>query len=312
MKAKKNVSAALDLWENIDTQMASLTSEQRSILNQMTDETLFGTKNDGNSPNQELLAQDFDDNSSAKSGQKSSKMKTTSNMSDSVKNGEKSVKLDTGRDFLDWLDRMETSIQIEKDSHFNVYHNQIQDLSQSIEVLVKEVDKGLELLEFLREQNSSASTKSNNLHSVCDELMTKMSAMNELKVEIEAKEKVFKDADKVVTQSNHTLNPESLCKLLNEIETCMTFFQDHPTFKDSAKYQVKCKAASSRILTFIKDYFRSSLERNESSEQSFDLFYGRLKMIAPKFYKIMDHLYGKTEDSPLKEDIGNFYHIIEF
>ena len=75
MKAKKNVSAALDLWENIDTQMASLTSEQRSILNQMTDETLFGTKNDGNSPNQELLAQDFDDNSSAKSGQKSSKMK---------------------------------------------------------------------------------------------------------------------------------------------------------------------------------------------------------------------------------------------
>ena len=310
MKAKKNVSAALDLWENIDTQMASLTSEQRSILNQMTEETLFGTKDgagNSGSPNQELLAQDFDDDSSAKSGQKSSKMKTTSNMSDSVKNGDsssKSVKLDTGRDFLDWLDRMETNIQIEKDSHFNVYHNQIQDLSRSIEVLVKEVDKGLELLEFLREQNSSASTKSNNLHSVCDELMTKMSAMNELKIEIEAKEKVFKDADKVVTQSNHTLNPESLCKLLNEIEICMKFFQDHPTYKDSAKYQVKCKAASSRILTFIKDYFRSSLERNEQSEQSFDLFYGRLKMIAPKFYKIMDHLYGKTEDSPLKEDIG--------
>ena len=132
------------------------------------------------------------------------------------------------------------------------------------------------------------------------------------KAEIEAKEKVFKDADKVVTQSNHTLNPESLCKLLNEIETCMTFFQDHPTYKDSAKYQVKCKAASSRILTFIKDYFRSSLERNESSEQSFDLFYGRLKMIAPKFYKIMDHLFGKTEDSPLKEDIGNFFTLWKF
>ena len=160
------------------------------------------------------------------------------------------------------------------------------------------------MLDFLQEQNSSASTRSNNLHSVCDDLMTKMSSMNELKNEIEAKEKVFKDADKVVTQSNHTLNPESLCKLLDEIESCLRFFQEHQSYKDSAKYQVKCKAASSKILTFIKDYFRSSLERNEQSDQSFDLFYGRLKMIAPKFYKIMEHLYNKTDDSPIKDDIG--------
>ena len=115
-----------------------------------------------------------------------------------------------------------------------------------------------------------------------------------------------KNADKVVAQSNHTLNPESLCKLLDEIESCLKFFQSHQNFKDSSKYQVKCQAASSRVLTFIKDYFRSSLERNgeQSENQSFDLFYGRLKMISPKFFKIMEHLFNKTDNSPIKEDIG--------
>lgn len=182
-----------------------------------------------------------------------------------------------------------------------------------------EVDKGLAMLDFLREQNLSASTRSNNLHSVCDDLMTKMSSMNEMKNEIEAKEKVFKNADKVVAQSNHTLNPESLCKLLDEIESCLKFFQSHQSFKDSSKYQVKCQAASSRVLTFIKDYFRSSLERNgeQSENQSFDLFYGRLKMISPKFFKIMEHLFNKSDNSPLKEDIGmnenlkNYYITLE-
>ena len=72
-------------------------------------------------------------------------------------------------------------------------------------------------------------------------------------------------------------------------------------------------------LTFIKDYFRSSLERNgeQSENQSFDLFYGRLKMISPKFFKIMEHLFNKTDNSPLKEDIGmnedlkNYYITLE-
>ena len=86
-----------------------------------------------------------------------------------------------------------------------------------LELFFLEVDKGLEMLDFLREQNLSASTRSNNLHSVCDDLMTKMSSMNEMKNEIEAKEKVFKNADKVVTQSNHTLNPESLCSIFYKV-----------------------------------------------------------------------------------------------
>ena len=86
----------------------------------------------------------------------------------------------------------------------------------------------------MKEQNSSASTKSNNLHSVCDDLMTKMSSLNELKSDIESKEALFKDADKIVAQTaNHLLNSENLTKLLDEIDVCLKFFRAHPTYKDS-------------------------------------------------------------------------------
>ena len=117
--------------------MASLSSNQRAILNQMTDENLFG--NGGKYLETDMAASIVDDTSSAKSGQKSSnKLKTTtSNLSDSLKYDSKPTKLDTGRDFLDWLDRMETNIQVEKDSHFNVYNEQINDLSQAINALLK-------------------------------------------------------------------------------------------------------------------------------------------------------------------------------
>ena len=132
MKSRKDISDALALWEDTKVQMASLTSNQRAILNQMTDENLYGNGNNT------LESNDItDDTSSAKSGQKSSKLKTASNLSDSIKTDSKLVKLDTGRDFLDWLDRMETNIQIEKDSHFNTYHEQINELSDSINVLLK-------------------------------------------------------------------------------------------------------------------------------------------------------------------------------
>ena len=64
--------------------------------------------------------------------------KLKSNKSDSVKTHDsKPVKLDTGRDFLDWLDRMETNIQVEKDSHFNVYQEQINELSDCVNSLLK-------------------------------------------------------------------------------------------------------------------------------------------------------------------------------
>ena len=40
-------------------------------------------------------------------------------------------------------------------------------------------------------------------------------------------------------------------------------------------------------------------------------------MISPKFFKIMEHLFNKTDNSPLKEDIGmnedlkNYYITLE-
>ena len=96
-------------------------------------------------------------------------------MSDSVKTEHaKLTKLDTGRDFLDWLDKMETGIQAKKNSHFTVYYERVCELSRSTDVLLEQVENNLQVLGYLKEQNSSASTKSNNLHSVCDDLMTKM------------------------------------------------------------------------------------------------------------------------------------------
>ena len=71
-------------------------------------------------------------------------------------------------------------------------------------------------------------------------------------------------------------------------------------YKDSAKYEVKCRAAASKILVYVKDSFRSALERSvdlhghsvsgDRESTSFDLFYGRLKIIAPRFHGIMLHL----------------------
>ena len=142
-KSRKDISAALALWEDTEAQMASLSSNQRAILNQMTDENLFGNGAGGANNTLEVEKDTFvnvDDgtaSSTAKSGgQKSSKLK--SNKSDSLKTHDsKPVKLDTGRDFLDWLDRMETNIQVEKDSHFNVYHDQINELSDCVQSLLK-------------------------------------------------------------------------------------------------------------------------------------------------------------------------------
>jgi hypothetical protein len=283
----------------------------------MNEESLFGIV-------ENVAENDIkDDTSSAKSGPSTTrsglqKVKTMSNMSDmSVKMSDSfkgAAKLDTGRDFLDWLVRMESNIQAEKNSHFNVYYDRICELSTSTKELQEQVDKGIEVLEFLRDQNSSASTKSNNLHNVCDELMTKMSSLNELKNEIEAKENVFKDADKSIAQSNHTLNPESLCKLLDAIDQCLRFFRAHTAYKDSGPYEIKCRAAASKVLVFVKDFFRSSLQRNvdmqqqssstspASADTSFDLFYGRLKMTAPRFQGLMSHLANCPHDSPLTEE----------
>ena len=137
-RSRKDISAALALWEDTEAQMASLSSNQRAILNQMTEENLFGNGAGGASleGEKDTFVNVDDTASSAKSGgQKSSKLK--SNLSDSVKTDSKPVKLDTGRDFLDWLDRMETNIQVEKDSHFNVYQEQINELSDCVNSLLK-------------------------------------------------------------------------------------------------------------------------------------------------------------------------------
>jgi len=312
MKSKADIVAALALWDDTTAQMASLTPKQRSILNNMTEENLFGSTI---SNPQELNMPEIDDKSSAKSGPQNSTNKLKSNMSDSVKTEAKLTKLDTGRDFLDWLDRMETGIQAQKNSHFTVYYERVCELSQSTDILLEQVENNLKVLGFLKEQNHSASTKSNNLHSVCDDLMTKMSTLNELKSDIEAKESLFKDADKIVAQTaNHLLNSETLTKLLDEIDVCLKFFRAHPTYKDSAKYEVKCRAAASKILVYVKDSFRSALERSvdlhghsvsgDRESTSFDLFYGRLKIIAPRFHGIMLHLSNAaiSPDSALKDD----------
>ena len=89
-KSRKDISAALALWEDTEAQMASLSSNQRAILNQMTDENLFGNGAGGANNTLEVEKDTFvnvDDgtaSSTAKSGgQKSSKLK--SNKSDSVK-----------------------------------------------------------------------------------------------------------------------------------------------------------------------------------------------------------------------------------
>jgi len=313
MKSKADIVSALALWDDTNAQMASLTPKQRSILNCMTEENLFGSTL---SNPQELNMPEIDDRSSAKSGPQNSTNKFKSNLSDSIKTEAKLTKLDTGRDFLDWLDRMETGIQAQKNSHFTVYYERVCELSHSTDLLLEQVENNLQVLGYLKEQNSSASTKSNNLHSVCDDLMTKMSSLNELKSDIESKEALFKDADKIVAQTaNHLLNSENLTKLLDEIDVCLKFFRAHPTYKDSSKYDVKCRAAASKILVYVKDSFRSALERNvdihsqsavgDRESTSFDLFYGRLKMIAPRFHGIMLHLSNGAvpiSKSALKED----------
>ena len=115
MKSKADIVSALALWDDTNAQMASLTPKQRSILNCMTEENLFGSTL---SNPQELNMPEIDDRSSAKSGPQNSTNKFKSNLSDSIKTDAKLTKLDTGRDFLDWLDRMETGIQAQKNSHF--------------------------------------------------------------------------------------------------------------------------------------------------------------------------------------------------
>ena len=69
MKSKADIVAALALWDDTNAQMASLTPKQRNILNNMTEENLFGSSH----PNpQELNTVEIDDRSSAKSGPQTS------------------------------------------------------------------------------------------------------------------------------------------------------------------------------------------------------------------------------------------------
>ena len=99
MMSKSEISQALALWEDTEAQLATLNGTQRSLINQLTEEVIFGEG-----------SKEIEDE---KSMTKSAKSKTKSNFSDSVKNSEasKNLKLDTGRDFLDYLDKMETQIQ---------------------------------------------------------------------------------------------------------------------------------------------------------------------------------------------------------
>ena len=288
MMSKSELSQALALWEDTEAQMAMLTGTQRSVITEMTDEVLF----------QKSSLEEIDtETKSSKAGGGG-----TSKKSDSVKNEHI---LNTGRDFLDYLDQMESEIQKEKNSHFSVYYNRVCDLDGQTRELQSQVDQSLEVLTFLKEQNLSASTKSNNLHSVCDELMTKMSKLNHLQSEIQAKECIFTDTDRL-QNVNPAINnnPESLCKMLDEIEECLQFFEKHPNYKDSPNYTIKCQAASSKILVYIKDFFKNSLDKNsvENESSNFDLFYGRLKMQSSRFFHIFQHLGNYPEKSPLKED----------
>ena len=294
MMSKTEISQALALWEDTEAQLATLNGAQRSLINQLSDEVLFGDGNSGN-------VKEIEDEKSA------TKSKTKSNFSDSMKNSEmsKNLKLDTGRDFLDYLDKMETQIQKEKNSHFSTYYDRVCDLDDQTDQLLNQVDQSLEILQFLKGQNSSAAEKSNNLHAVCDELMQKMSKLSQLSTEIEAKEAIFNKTEKLVN-SNVVMNPDSICGILDEIEECLIFFKTHSNYKESPNYVIKCQAASSKILVYIKDYFKNSLEKNiENSASNFDLFYGRLKMIAPRFHKIFSHLDSYSIESPLKEDFDS-------
>ena len=293
MMSKSELSQALALWEDTEAQMAMLTGTQRSVITEMTDEVLFCQKSD-----------EIDETKSSKAGGGTSKK--SDQKSDSVKNEHI---LNTGRDFLDYLDQMESEIQKEKNSHFSVYYNRVCDLDGQTGELLSQVNQSLEVLSFLKEQNLSASTKSNNLHSVCDELMTKMSKLNHLQSEIQSKECIFTETDRLQNVNLAMNNPESLCKILDEIEECLQFFQKHPNYKDSSNYQIKCQAASSKILVYIKDFFKNSLEKNVESESSnFDLFYGRLKLQSSRFFHIFQHLGNYSEKSPLKEDFEGTIH----
>lgn len=109
--------------------------------------------------------------------------------------------------------------------------------------------------------------------------MTKMSSLNELKNEIEAKENVFKDADKSIAQSNHTLNPESLCKLLDAIDQCLRFFRAHVRhlkkllFEGTFRQIIACVKTFFKLLPLVPDCASSILKiANQDFSCSFVFF----------------------------------------
>lgn len=286
-------ASLLSGWERTDHPLAQLSSSQRHNLNMMTRLT-SDTNNSSSSSNVLNVV----DEASATASQTTTTEDT--NCWDQPR------KVENGRHFLDWLDNVETMLRKSNDAHFRRCSLELGKAFETTQSLLDKVHNGLDVLASLGHQYVSASTKSNNLHEVCQHLMADRSNLAAISNQIRLRLNYFSEADRLQLNTSSVLN-ESFFKGLDTIDTCSTYMRQNGQFRESRAYLVKYQAALSKALASVRSHVRSVIElctvnTMTQGSSSFNNLYGKFRSQAQRVNPIIDHLNNRSEDCPLISD----------
>nr|CAG4647727.1 EOG090X02EM [Moina brachiata] len=310
---KKKVWENLAEWDSLENPLAPLTDEQLHsvhVLAKYCDPKLTGpTESDADLEplKDEETSEDLD-------------------CYTVLRNGKKVIA--TNRQFYSWYGELQWEMIREKDVSYRTYLKQLEHHAGDCKDLIEQIESTLDRLAKLNNQYSFVSNKTNSLHEACEQMLADQNKMSSLADELEHKLSYFLEYEKIQSQLSSptiSVHGDLFHSILNRLDKCIAYMQEHPQFKESSLYLTKYRITLNSALSLVRSWVLQALEQcvqqaREPDEgitasgdsYAYALLYGKFRMHAEKMKNLMSDIERRCDKGPEYEQLLSDCHMAYF
>ncbi|KAJ5071399.1 conserved oligomeric golgi complex component 3 [Anaeramoeba ignava] len=235
------------------------------------------------------------------------------------------------KSFFSWnLDFSEEQEEV-NDQDVNIHYDELNKQEAILDSILDDINIGMEKLVQLEKDHKIASTKTEKLHQLCQNLLHDQNLLTTFSKSIDDKLKYFNSYQPLLARfqsGNLNIFSKDFVSLIEDLDDSIQFFQANDTFLESNIYLIKFKQLQTRAFTMIKHQFiekiRITTEKitqslNEFSQlgetsimksSEISLFYANYKTFASSFKELFiqfDKRSNNIESSNIYNDCKNFF-----
>lgn len=220
-------------------------------------------------------------------------------------------KIETSQQFFKWFGAIEAEMEEEQESSFKQYHGLLTKYSKRCAEVLQEIESANRYLKTIEEQHLSASTKTNALHTACEQLVKEQTDLVSFNESINERLVYFTELDGLTQKMNSptlsVLNDQFI-PMLGRIDECINYVNQHQNYKEAPLYLARFQQCQNRAMSLVKIHVVNTLRaatknvsmqvqkaNNDHNEQSFTLFYGKFRMHAPRIKMLMKEIDRRAE-----------------